>query len=189
MKTITLAIVALSSFLVGCGDDPMADAEGIYFIDSHTENLQACTEGGESLAEADGPKYVVARQSSALGISFLNMLACDDPVDCRAVVAKVDAQEFFAIDFGYTIVDDNGDLESGDTTSGFSSDGVCSGGSTGITRATLTDNGLAIVVERIAADDYPLENGGCTTEGAALAAADNSCSSRIDLRATFVESL
>ncbi len=190
MKTITLAIVSLSSMVIGCGaDDLAADVEGIYLIDSHTENLQACTEGGESLVEADGPKYVVARRSNAFGFSFLNILACNDLADCHAVVAKLDAQESFAIDFGFTIVDDDGDLESGVTTSGSSSNGVCSGGSTGITRLTLNDNGMAIVVEETAADDYPLDNGGCTTEGAALAAANNSCSSRIDLRATFAESL
>ncbi len=190
MKTLALALVSLSSLVIGCGsDDPMADAVGIYLVDSHTENLQTCTEGGDSLVEPDGPKYMVAYQSTFFGTAFLSMISCTDPADCRAVVAKVEAQEFFAIDFGYTIVDDDGDLESGDSTSGFSRDGVCSGGSTGITRVTLNDDGMAIVVERIAADDYPLENGGCTTEGAVLAAANNSCSSRIDLRATFVESL
>jgi hypothetical protein len=161
------------------------DVAGIYSLDEYTRNDQACTPGGESAAGEH--TFAVAFTQKFLGTSLLSILSCESPADCRARVTGQGG--FVDFSFGVEAVGDDGALTGGGASTGFGQEGTCTGGEVFATVLTLIEGQLRIEKAITLADDYPADDGFCTTDGARDAAAGNTCSSMEVLTATFVEEL
>lgn len=185
--------------LAACSDDEpisfgdiASSMEGIYRVDTHTENLDACAPGGDSLMSDGVEGYLVVQSRPIFGFPYLPMISCASPADCRDKLAAWDRNEGWVSDFSFAVEAANGegDLIGGGASTGYGMDGICTEGTTFATLATLSGDSLAITLERTVADDYPADaDGFCTTDLAKDAAAGNSCSQMETLTATFVEEL
>ncbi len=177
-----------------CGDDfddLAADMEGIYQVRTHTENLDACEPGGDSLTGADVDGLVVAKSLPIFGTPNVGLISCADPADCRDKIARHQQQEPYAVDFAFAVqkvVD--GALAGTGISTGFNMDGTCKEGSVFTTTASVDGDVLTIVQRRIIADDYTASgDGSCTTDAAQNAAAGNECSQLEELVADLAEAL
>lgn len=193
-------LLALSLTAGACSDDGASNSfgdiaasmEGIYRIDTHTENLAACEPGGDSLISSEVHGYLAVQNRPIFGIPNLSMISCGSPADCRETLAAWDRNESFNIDFSFAVqaADGNGSLVGEGASTGFGWEGTCTEGSTFQTVAALEGEALDIVQRRTIADDYPADaDGYCTTDLAKEHAAGNSCSQLEHLTATFVEDL
>ncbi|MCW5803728.1 MAG: hypothetical protein KIT31_15195 [Deltaproteobacteria bacterium] len=169
--------------------DVAAGAEGIYRVTSYTRNDQACAPGGSSLLGKDKFAFAVSRQ--LFGISVLDIYSCENPADCRAKLAALDANGSFSLDFSFTLSDvEAGVLVGAGASTGFGDGGVCREGEITKTRLVLEGTSLRLQQEVTVADDYPADRDGfCTTTAAQAAAAGNACSELEVFSADFVEPL
>jgi len=167
------------------------EAEGIYQVQSHTENLASCEPGGESLLDPGSDQYLVARKQEIFGTPIMYIWSCASPADCRNKLTRIDAGEFVAIDFSFTLSSvDGGSLAGLTANTGFYMNGTCTEGGTADISLSVDADGLTLVEARTIADDYSADSDGfCTTDLAQDAAAGNECSEMETLTAVFVESL
>ena len=119
------------------------------------------------------------------------MTSCASVPDCREKLADIRAGEGFALDFQFAVDEvGEGDVLIGHGVStGCGSDGVCTMGE--VTKTTLQLIGLQLRIEEAItlADDYPADDGFCTTDLAKKNAEGNACSQMEVLTADLIEVL
>lgn len=193
MKHLT-SLALLITGMTACADSAFVTeaerVEGIYQLQLHTLNTEACLPGGEPVVGTDG--YAIARQREVLGLETLEVWSCASPAECRTKLADFDRGQPQSIDFMFTVysVESAGTLSGRGADTGYNRDGVCTSG--GITTTQLAIEGDALRIEQgfIFADDYPQPKPNtCTTDAAERAAAGNSCAQLEILTAVRVEAL
>lgn len=167
-----------------------ASFEGIYSLDEHTENVEACEPGGDELPGAD--EFVLVMYQPVFGAPNVELVSCASVAGCRETLDARDAGHGFASDFFYSLSRraDDGALVGTTVSTGVGSGGTCREGEVGNNRLERVEDELRFTQERTVADDYPADGDGfCTTELAQQAAAGNPCSRFNQLSATFLEPL
>ena len=179
------AALLLGAVACGGGDDGLssellAGYEGIYQLDSATENPAACDAEGGSVLDTIPQKQFVAVAIKVLTISGLQVISCADDASCAdlAVQAKGGSWSaswswFFSESLG---ADQLGGLRA---SSGFEESGTCTERS--YTAVTLTRSGDTLRIEARETNlaDAPADDGICWAEPAKQRseAASRPCSS------------
>jgi hypothetical protein len=73
--------------LVGCGG-PLSDLEGIYTIDTWTDNKTTCASEGPSVLATMSDKALFLKEVNFFGERFLNGVHCKDVADCMSKSAE-----------------------------------------------------------------------------------------------------
>jgi len=73
--------------VAGCGGGSLSDLEGVYTLDTWTQNTTACTEG-PSVLDQMSDKALFVKEENFLGEKFLNAVHCADAADCQAKAAE-----------------------------------------------------------------------------------------------------
>jgi len=70
----------------GCGGGSLTELEGVYTLDTWTQNTAACSEGG-SVLDQMSDKALFIKEENFLGERFVNAVRCTDAADCQAKAA------------------------------------------------------------------------------------------------------
>lgn len=165
-------------------DQSAAELVGIYQVTSHTENLDACSEGAEIAGE--GYLAVFTYDVPAFGETWLGAFSCASEADCRDFRAKYPGVGY---SFGYTFTQgDRDQLTDGLITTGFTSqEGLCTEPTQEANRLlSLGDGQIRIESEITVGDDYQGKDGWCTTTDAKRSVQGKSCSRFVGITATRV---
>jgi hypothetical protein len=184
-------------FAAACTDASSDEAElrhveGIYQVNSHTMNEQACSPDGATPV-ADTEHFVVATVQDVFGTPVLQLASCASVAACRDLAARM-ATDFVSFEYGFTLSRADGELALlGDgATTGFRDGNVCRLGdisTTKLIRSADVPTTLHIEKSITIADDYAAKDDVCDTNAAREAARGNACSQLETLTATFVEPL
>jgi hypothetical protein len=163
--------------------------EGIYQVNAHTLNAQACSPDGAAPVQ-DSERFLVATVQEAFGTKYLQLASCASPADCRDLAAHM-STDFVSYEYGFTLSRPSGetDLVGEGASTGFRDGNVCKLGD--ISTTTLIRNGDAFRIEKATtiADDYAAKGDICDTNSAREAARGNACSQLETVSLVFVEAL
>ena len=179
MRGIAIVVMAIAA---GCGGGIESDLEGIYRIDTWTDNPTACSEGPSVLADR-GDTALYLQAQSLLGTDFLNAETCADVPTCRTTAQGGNS-------FGLGFVD--GSDDDGWTGTGAQAGGDGAGGCQGarrdfsLTGATM----IRIEIRTVTSQPFPEDGEGfCTTDAALDAAEGQPCTGLEVITATFDSSI
>jgi hypothetical protein len=167
---LSLGILALAAFATSaCGEDLTA-LEGVYQIQTWTENTTDCASDGESIIDAKSEDHFYVKAENLFGQEFLNIVHCEGLAACSAQAAE----DNINLGFG---------LDSGSDGAGWSGSGYSLGGSetcSGEIRANrLTETSAGILrfeIRRTFVVDVPLDSEGfCDSDAAIEIAAGQGC--------------
>lgn len=196
----SLAIVAGGACSDGGGDDAesltaevAASYEGIYRIDSWTQNETGCEgEGADQTATAMEEHFVVVAVEY-FGQTAVELVSCLDVADCENTAQAIAMQGGYTITFRATLSEPDGEdaLWGFSASTGFENEGQC-------TKRTFEDHALVrdgdtlrldTVVKALA--DRPAEDGFCVVQPreAIAEAEDAPCSSARSIAGTAVADL
>src|SRR5258706_13099176 len=102
MRFLPLALAALAA----CGG-ALTDLEGVYTIDTWTNNTTSCAAEGPSVLATQSDKALFIKEQNFLGTKFINGVKCKDVAECQSK-SKMD-----------TIFLDGWSFESGSDSSGW----------------------------------------------------------------------
>ncbi len=162
-------IVLLACALPAC-DSELTALEGVYQIQSWSENTTDCTSDGDSIIDAKNDDHFYVKAESLFGQEFLNIVHCEGLAACSAQAAE----DALNIGFG---------LDSGSDSAGWSGSGFSLGGSDTCSgeirdnRLTETSDGLLrFEIRRTFVDNVPLDSEGfCDSDAAIAMAAPQGC--------------
>ena len=180
-----MRISLVGLFLIGCGGGSSGGTsfEGIYRVDTWTDNNTACVEG-PSVAQGRDPFFYV-KNESFLGARFVNVKDCNDIATCTT-----EANEEGTIHIGSFGFDEGSDAAGWTTHSAFAFDvqGQCKGGVTDAT-LTISKTGFRIESRHVEAVPFPPVSGedDCPDEKVEQAAEGQPCTELEVLTATFVQ--
>ena len=180
---LCLTIVAA---VAGCAEEPgleevAATFEGVYALESFTENTGGCDEEGPSRLEGAEEPFLLVHGVKDKERIIVMALTCASPEQCSARAQALDARQPFstAHDFVFNRSDDQSRLIGETISAGASNegDGVCRGG--GVSNDLMSHpDAQRVLIEsaRTLSEDYPLDNQGfCTTNGALASIEGKSC--------------
>jgi hypothetical protein len=173
-------LTAVGFALIGCGGSDASDKEGsapegslsastvqsfegIYGLESYTENPASCDAEGPSTLSSKTEQRFVLVGSSLLGTRFLQLASCADDATCANRVAAIRAPSGFISEYSLILSEEVGP----DALSGFLASSGFSMGDTCTEREyvehELTRSGDAVHVESrtIPLADAPMEDGAC----------------------------
>ena len=138
-----MRITLLGLFLIGCGggDGGGTSFEGIYRVDTWTDNTTGCAAEGPSVAMMNDPLHYV-KNENVFGSTFVNVKSCDDIATCTTEAN--DADTIHIGSFGFDEGSDSAGWTTHDAFS-FSTNGQCDGG--GVTDAKLTISATSLRIE------------------------------------------
>lgn len=138
--------------LIGCGGGGGGGTsfEGIYKVDTWTENRMSCDAEGASTAMNHEPLFYV-KNESFLGASFVNVNGCVDLATC-----KTEANDKDTIHIGSFAFEEGSDGNGWTSRSAFAFDvqGQCEGGVTD-TKLTIMKTGFRIEQRHVEAVPFP----------------------------------
>jgi hypothetical protein len=153
----------------GCSEDLTA-LEGVYQIQTWTENATGCDSDGDSVLADRTDDHFYLKAESYPGQEFLNLVLCEGLEACAATAAE----DTINIGFGF---------ESGSDSAGWRGSGYTLGGSdicsgeVRDTRLSETSAGqLRFEIRRTFVEGVPLDTDGfCDSDAAIAAAASQGC--------------
>jgi hypothetical protein len=194
--TATLLGVVLALVVVGCAarteslDAVAAEIEGVYQLESHTQNLEDCEHPGKPAVSQDGG-YLLAMQKTYVGEPHLEVFDCADVEDCLEK-SRVGVSSY-RIGFTFGKVDRQRRLAGQTVTTGrvSSDDDLCREGTiVDYVLESLPDGRIRIEERTTVADDHPKDaKGTCSTKATRAAAKGKSCSRLATFEATQVAGL
>ncbi|MCA9626705.1 MAG: hypothetical protein H6718_03285 [Polyangiaceae bacterium] len=164
------------------------ELSGIYQVTSHTENLDACSEGAE--VTAAGYLAVFTYDVPAFGETWLGAYSCASEAACKDLAAKW--PNGVSYEFGFTFTKgDRDQLTASEVSTGYTSaEGLCSEPTQEAHRLlSVADGQIRIESEITVGDDYQGKDGFCTTDAASKAVQGKSCSRFVGINATQVAEL
>jgi len=157
-----------------CGGDGglssglLAGYEGVYQVDTATENPTACDVEGTPVLDALAQKQFVAVALRMLTIDGLQLISCSDDAGCASTASQVKGGGGWAASWGWFFSESLGADQLGglSASSGFQQSGTCTGRT--YTALTLTRAGEMLRVEERLTNlpDAPADNGICWAEPA-----------------------
>jgi hypothetical protein len=181
MTTRTLLVPLLLALAMGCGGK-LSDLEGVYTIDTWTNNPAGCGAEGPSVLSTMPDKALFLKEANFLGEKFLNGVTCKDVADCQSK-AKEDT---IFLGSGWA-------FESGDDTSGWKGTTTFASG-TDTCSGTVTDHVMTspakgtLRIESSSRMSKPFNKdseGFCNTDDAKKAAEGQPCMTFEVVTATF----
>ena len=188
-----LALLVSSVAACGDGDGRFGmDEQGVYRLDSFTENKDGCSVEGTSALTDQGDHLIVFGGEDSAGYA-IHVALCADPADCRKTMqARLSRQGGFTeslLDLEFR--KDAGDhFEGGQVNTGFNNGPVCTNAE--LTSATLgrVNQGRIRLEARTVITDHPADDKGvCWTDGTIKAAMGKPCSRLRLANATRLEPL
>lgn len=163
----SLAVAALS--LMAC-DGELSALEGVYEIQSWTENTTDCASDGESIIDTMSDDHFYVKAENLFGQEFLNVVHCEGLAACSAQAAEDTINLGFGLDSGS---DGAGWTGSGYTLGGSES---CSGEIRNNQLTESADGSLRFEIRRTFVEDVPLDSEGfCDSDAAIEMAASQGC--------------
>jgi hypothetical protein len=181
---LALLLVAVSS--AGCGGDELSTGfEGVYSIETWTENDGSCDSEGPSVLEQQSQTMFFLRVEEFLFSSYLHAQLCTDLSSCRVRAAD----PALVVTGGWSFRD--GSDADGWTSSTFSNEvvGACVGTLESYSLTSPSDGVLEIRIERTAGVEFPPAPDGCDPELAEAAAEGQPCTYLEVVTATFSDSI
>jgi len=167
---LALLLSAVSS--TGCGEEELSTGfEGVYSIETWTENNGSCDSEGPSVLEQQSQTTFFVRVEEFLFSSYLRAQLCTDLSTCRAR----SADPAIVVTGGWSFPD--GSDADGWTRSTFSNEavGACTGTLDRYSLTSPSEGVLEIRIERRAGVEFPLGPDGCDPELAEAAAEGQPC--------------
>jgi len=162
------ACAACGSSDGGISSEILADFEGVYQLDSASENPTGCDAEGPSNLDTIAQRQFVAIRLKMLTVSGLQLISCADDAGCASTATMVKSGGGWAAAWSWflsesTATDQLGGLSA---SSGFAQSGVCTGRS--YTALTLTRQSDTLRLEARTTDlaDLPADNGVCWADPA-----------------------
>ena len=178
----------------GSGADAGAAAfgerfEGMYTLDTITQNDGSCTAGGESLRDVIDDSHLVAKRCSLASSPCLALASCSGLDACRDLANTLVGNPTAGDSLNYVFVANDGETVTGTAVyPGTSDGGVCRDG--GIEQQTLMLDGAMLTVElRGHLSDYPVENGTCSLGAARQHGSASECTRLRVITGTLAEPL
>ncbi len=171
--------------LVGCGGgDDGTSFQGLFSVDTWTQNRMTCDAEGPSVATTHEPMFYV-KNENFLGSSFVNVNSCLDPADCKMLANDDDT-----IHIGSFAFEDGSDSSGWTTHSAFAFDvqGQCEGNVTD-TKLTITKTTLRIEERTVKVVPFPASTGEdeCPEAKVETAAMGQPCAGLEVVTATFMQ--
>jgi hypothetical protein len=181
-----MRITLLGLFLIGCGggDGGGTSFEGIYRVDTWTDNNMGCAAEGPSVAMGREPFFYV-KNENFLGSKFVNVNGCADIATCTA-----DANDADTIHIGSFAFEEGSDKAGWTTHSAFAFNiqGQCEGG---VTDSKLTISAASFRIEGTHVEAVPFAAGSgeddCPDDKVEQAAAGQPCDGLEVVTATFMQ--
>jgi hypothetical protein len=179
-----MRITLLGLLLIGCGGGSGGGTsfEGIFKVDTWTQNRMACDVEGPSVVANHEPLFYV-KNESFLGQSFVNVNGCEDVTIC-----KTEANDKDTIHIGSFAFEEGSDSEGWTTHSAFAFEvqGSCDGSVTDTTM-TITKTSIRIEQRRVDALPFPPSTGEdeCPDDKVEMAAMGQPCKELEVVTATF----
>jgi len=170
IHTFSLGIVAAAALALSACDSELTALEGVYQIQSWTENTTDCASDGDSIIDTENDDHFYVKAENLFGQEFLNIVLCEGLAACSAQAAE----DTINIGFG---------LDSGSDGGGWSGSGYTLGGSDSCSgeirdnRLTETSAGLLrFEIRRTFVENVPLDSEGfCDSDAATDMAASQGC--------------
>ena len=175
------------TLLIGCGggDGGGTSFQGIFKVDTWTQNRMSCDVEGASVATTHEPLFYV-KNESFLGQSFVNVNGCVDLATC-----KTEANDKDTIHIGSFAFEEGSDKSGWSTRSAFAFDvqGMCEGGVTD-TKMTITKTTIRIEQRHVEAIPFPPSTGEdeCPDAKVEMAAMGQPCDELEVVTASFMQS-
>jgi hypothetical protein len=176
MRTALLVIA-----LAACGgSDSLTSLEGVYTIQTHTQNPTSCAaEGTSTLPGSDPVLYI--KSENFLGSKFVNVVTCNDVTECQTK-----ARDDMTLNIGGFAFDKGSDSAgwTSHNAFGFLVQGMCQGD---VNDSTLTNAGGSIRIEARQIEAVPFAPTGmdCSDAATEAAAAGQPCTQLEVLTAMF----
>jgi hypothetical protein len=183
-----MRITLLGLLLIGCGggDGGGTEFEGIWRVDTWTDNNMGCAAEGPSVA-AGREAFLYTKNEAFPGTSFVNVKGCDDIVTCKEL-----ANDKSTIHIGSFGFEEGSDATGWTTHFAFafaSSQGKCEGGVTD-TKLTISATTFRIEGRHIEAVPFPATSDPddeCPDASIEQAAAGQPCAGLEVVTATFMQ--
>jgi len=181
-----MRISLLGLVVLGCGggDGGGTSFEGIYRVETWTQNRMACDAEGPSVAMSHEPLFYV-KNESFLGSKFVNVNSCLDIATCSS-----EANDADTIHIGSFAFEQGNDSSGWSTRSAFAFDvqGQCQGGVTE-TKMTISQTSIRIEQKHVEAVPFPPVAGEdeCPDAKVEEAAAGQPCDELEVVTATFMQ--
>lgn len=168
-KLILASFAALALATSACDGD-LSALEGVYQIQSWSENMTDCASDGDSIIDMKSDDHFYVKAENLFGQEFLNVVHCEGLAACSAQAAEDTIHLGFGLDSGS---DGDGWVGSGYTLGGSES---CNG-EIRDNRLTETAEGLLrFEIRRTFVENVPLDSEGfCDSDAAKEMAASQGC--------------
>ena len=179
----------LPACLSACGSGGAAGTEGVYQVETWTDNQNDCAAEGPSVLTQHNETIFYLELGSLLGTDFLGGTFCADVAACQALAAEDTYHATLLLNFN------EGNDADGWMCHCFMSganvvNGVCNDANLWETSLDLNpDHSLRIERRVLSLSGFPADNGRCTIDGAIQVASSGTCTSREVLNASFLADL
>ena len=179
----------LLMMLLACSEEKIEDTqespslvapEGIFPISTYHYNGNGCDDAGADRLSEIEDRYMFFQHGEFFGQEYISAYGCADRDACAAIQESIANQESFLLGLNYTFSEESedGSLIGVTQSTGFTSaEGICTEPTREDVLLTYTESGIEIHVEIFTGEDYEEdEDGFCTTDAAAIACENASCS-------------
>jgi hypothetical protein len=181
-----LIVASLIALGTACGGGLSTDLEGVYSVDTWTQNATGCGAGGDDVTSLHDP-LIYVKADSFFGADFIGAVGCPDPATCQAEAADdtISLGQFYFEEGS----DDEGWIGRGGYSSGPGPDGMCIGGLNVLTMTGSAGASITLRDEFHEAAPFAPEGGECDVDTAMDNAATQPCASADEVHATFTAEL
>ncbi len=167
-----LCTITLAALVFPACDSELSALEGVYEVQTWTENETSCASDGDSIIDMEVDDHLYVKAENLFGQEFLNVVTCEGLADCSAQAAEDTIHLGFGLDSGS---DGNGWTGSGYTLGGSE---TCSGQIRNNRLSETSDGLLRFEIRRTFVEDVPLDSEGfCDSDAAIESATGQGCES------------
>jgi hypothetical protein len=151
----------------GLDETTVRSFEGLYRLDSFSENASSCdVEGPSTLATITETNFVMVG-GAFFGARFLQLASCSD-ANCAMKTDAIRTNGFYSIEYSLTLSGVAGpdELTGFRSSTGFGMDDICVERDYVTHVLTRTGDSLRVESRTVALEDAPQEDGFCVTEPA-----------------------
>jgi hypothetical protein len=176
-------LIAIACSAAACGS--LTDLEGVYTIDTWTQNSTACDVEGPSVAAINDPNFYI-KIENFLGHEFVNVVECADVATCAA-----EAGDDETLHLGGWAFEDGSDDDGWRETTAFAFDmnGTCTGSVRDTVMTSPASNTVRIESRERDTQPFPATGGDCSDEDTLAAAEGQPCTTFEVTTATYTQGI